>query len=111
MNTTSFRKLFTRMAAVGALLAACVPAWAVDINHAGAEEIARQLHNIGLMKAHAIVAYRKQHGMFKTVDDLQKIEGIGPRTVEMNRGKITIGTAGRNKAAGSGAEASGHKME
>lgn len=79
-------------------------AWAVDINRASAEELAAQLRNIGLMKAHAIVAYRKRHGMFQSADDLQKIEGIGPRTVEMNRSKITTGKTDRDVTSGEDAK-------
>ncbi len=48
-----------------------------------------RLPDIGLARAHAIVAYRENLGKekgngpaFKDVNDLQKVGGIGPKTVQ-----------------------------
>ncbi len=65
----------------------------VDVNRASAQEIARSLEGVGLSKAEAIVAYRKQHGAFKHRDELIKVKGIGLATVERNRDYIQIGVA------------------
>jgi competence protein ComEA len=63
----------------------------VDINSADAETISAELKGIGLAKAQAIVEYRKEHGPFKSVDELANVKGIGARTVEMNRQDILLG--------------------
>ncbi|MCS4534305.1 ComEA family DNA-binding protein [Neisseria montereyensis] len=49
---------------------------AVNINTAGAEELA-ELPGIGPSKAAAIVAYRDENGAFKTVSELKNVKGIG----------------------------------
>ena len=47
----------------------------------------RRLPNIGPVKARAIVAYRRDHGPrpFPSADDLARVRGIGPGTVEAIR--------------------------
>lgn len=39
------------------------------------------LPNIGEVLARRIVQYRQQHGPFESVEQLQKVKGIGPKTV------------------------------
>ncbi|MGH8533123.1 MAG: ComEA family DNA-binding protein [Gammaproteobacteria bacterium] len=63
----------------------------VDINSADAETLANALQGIGAAKAEAIVAYREKHGPFKSVDDLVMVQGIGEKTVEMNRESLDVG--------------------
>lgn len=63
----------------------------VNINTADEAALA-SLPNIGPAKARAIVAYRTQHGPFKKVDDLEKVPGIGDKTLQTLRDKITVGT-------------------
>ena len=63
----------------------------VDINSADADTLARELHGVGPSKAAAIVEYREQHGPFSSIDALGAISGIGPRTLELNRDRISIG--------------------
>lgn len=70
-----------------------VSAWAsgtVDINQASAEEIAATLSGVGLSKAEEIVRYREANGAFKHVDELVNVKGIGLRTVDSNRDRITL---------------------
>ena len=62
----------------------------VNINRAGVEELAEKLSGIGPTKARAIVLYRELHGPFETVDDLIKVKGIGPRTIEKNRAQLIV---------------------
>lgn len=62
----------------------------VDVNSADAETISAELKGVGMTKALAIVEYRKQHGPFKSADDLALVKGIGPRTVEINRQDILL---------------------
>lgn len=67
-----------------------VPAATVDINVANAETIARVLRGIGPTKAAAIVKYRETNGKFRTVEELVKVRGIGPKTLAANRGNILV---------------------
>ncbi len=59
----------------------------VSINHATAAELER-LSGIGPTLAARIVAYRKEHGYFATVDDLVKVRGIGPKLLERLRPQV-----------------------
>lgn len=63
----------------------------VDINTADAVTLARELSDVGLVKAEAIVAYRTTHGPFQNIEDLAKVKGIGRRIVEENRDIIVFG--------------------
>jgi len=53
----------------------------VDVNTATYEEL-QLLPSIGSVLAERIVLYRKQYGPFSSVDELQQIHGIGPKTVQ-----------------------------
>ena len=81
---------------IGALILGFVPTtWAqeeaakVNINLASAEEIA-QLKGIGPSYAERIIEYRETHGPFQSPDDITKVKGIGTKTLEANRGRITV---------------------
>lgn len=62
----------------------------VDVNTAGAAELA-SLPGIGDSKAAAIIAEREKKP-FASVEDLVRVRGIGERTVEDLRGKVSVGT-------------------
>jgi competence protein ComEA len=62
---------------------------AVNINTASVQELST-LSGIGPAKAQAIVEYREKNGQFKSVKDLAKVKGIGPKTVEKLGAEITI---------------------
>lgn len=62
----------------------------ININNASAEQIASAMTGIGDSKAKAIVDYRKSHGKFKSIQDLENVDGIGSKTVEKNKDKITL---------------------
>ena len=83
---------FLTRAAAFALLAASnlVFAGPVNVNTADAETISAELKGVGLVKAKAIVEYRKKHGPFRSADDLSLVKGIGERTVELNRADIMV---------------------
>ncbi|MFT7130526.1 MAG: competence protein ComEA [Gammaproteobacteria bacterium] len=60
----------------------------VNINTANAEVLSQVLSGVGDSKARAIVAYRKTNGLFKSVDDLVAVKGIGESLINKNRGRI-----------------------
>ena len=64
----------------------------VNINTADAVTLDRVLVGIGPSKAQAIVAHRKAHGAFKSVDALADVKGIGPATLKRNAGRISVGS-------------------
>ncbi len=77
--------------AVAALTAsAAVFAGPVNINTADAQTISAELTGVGLARAQAIVAYRAEHGPFRSVDELLNVKGIGERTLELNAENIRI---------------------
>ncbi len=61
----------------------------ININTASAEELAR-LQGVGPVIAQRIVDYREQHGRFVSAEDLTKVPGVGTKTLEKNRERITI---------------------
>jgi competence protein ComEA len=63
-------------------------ALAVDVNRAGFEELQR-LPGIGRVLAERIIANRP----YKKVDDLEKVSGIGPKTLERLRPLVHVETA------------------
>ncbi|NJD30342.1 MAG: helix-hairpin-helix domain-containing protein [Gammaproteobacteria bacterium] len=82
---------------VQALVASIIPAvaWAgpVNVNTADASALAKELDGIGPAKAQAIVEYRQKNGPFRSPEDLLKVDGIGQRVLDMNRGNIQVGGA------------------
>ena len=62
----------------------------VNINLASASEL-DSLPSIGPTTAQAIVDYRLQHGPFSTIQDVQKVPGIGSATYEKIEDYITVG--------------------
>lgn len=63
----------------------------VNINTADAATLDRELKGIGPSRAAAIVAYRTQHGPFKSVDELGLVAGIGQKVIDDNREQLRIG--------------------
>ena len=67
----------------------------VNLNSADATTLAKELDGIGPAKAQAIVEYRQKNGPFRSAEDLLKVEGIGQKVLDQNRGNIRL-----EKAAG-----------
>jgi competence protein ComEA len=64
----------------------------VDINSADADTLASSIEGVGTQKALAIVKYREANGPFASVDDLANVQGIGMKTVDRNRDRLTVVT-------------------
>ena len=64
----------------------------VDINTADAKTL-ETLDGVGPSKAQAIIEYRQANGPFKSPDDLGKVKGIGDKTLEANRERISVNGA------------------
>lgn len=62
----------------------------ININKAGAKDLAKGLKGIGLKKAKAIIAYREKHGEFKAIEELASVKGIGVATVAKNFKRIAL---------------------
>jgi competence protein ComEA len=65
------------------------PTAPVDLNLAGADELDR-LPGVGPATAAAIIAYRDQHGPFRSVDDLAEVRGIGRAKLEQLRPLVRV---------------------
>lgn len=71
-------------------VSAAEPSQKVNINTADAATLAEALNGVGLKKAQAIVAYRKQFGAFKSVDELTEVKGIGEALIQSNRDRVVL---------------------
>ena len=70
-------------------------AWAgdaVNINSASKKEL-QKVDGIGVKTAAKIVAYREEHGAFKSVDELLKIKGFGKKKLEKAGDELTVSDA------------------
>ena len=71
-------------------MAAFAYAGQVDINTADVKTLAKTIKGVGAKKAAAIIAYREQHGNFRTVDEIVKVKGIGIKLLEKNREVLVV---------------------
>ena len=62
----------------------------ININTAGAEEL-MTLQGVGKAYAERIIEFREKNGPFKKVEDLLNVRGIGEKTFERIKGRITVG--------------------
>jgi competence protein ComEA len=60
----------------------------ININKASAVELT-QLTRIGPKLSERIVEYREKHGPFERPEDIMQVKGIGPKTFELNKDRIT----------------------
>jgi competence protein ComEA len=61
----------------------------IDLNTATTAQLI-QLPGIGPSYAERIIAYRTEHGSFKTVDELENVKGIGKKRLEQIRPFIRV---------------------
>jgi len=69
--------------------AAAAPAGKVNVNTAGAEQLAL-LPRIGPSTAQRILDYREENGSFEALEDLMLVRGIGEKTFERLEPYVTL---------------------
>lgn len=61
----------------------------ININTANSETL-QQLTGVGPSTAEKIIRYRTENGNFKTIEDIKNVSGIGEKTFEKFKNKITV---------------------
>ena len=61
----------------------------ININTAEKQNLVK-LPKIGTITAERIIRFRDNYGPFKSFDDLLKVKGIGPKTLEKLKPQITL---------------------
>lgn len=69
----------------------------ININTADVQALSKNIKGIGLKKAQSIIAYRKEHGHFNSIEELTKVKGIGAKTVEKNKASLFVSIRPKNK--------------
>jgi len=91
---TATKRMIVLIVALAMVVAFSAPSWAgtagkINLNKATAAELS-QLKGIGMKYAERIVEFRDKNGPFKQVEDLLKVQGIGPKTLEKNKDRIIV---------------------
>lgn len=63
----------------------------ININTATEQQLSNGLDSIGAVMAKRIIEYRQKNGSFHSTDELKQVSGIGDKTFEKIRDKITVG--------------------
>ena len=63
----------------------------ININTASRAQL-QSLSGIGPVLSQRIIDYREKHGVFKTVEELDKVSGIGPKRLAAIRERVTVDT-------------------
>ena len=61
----------------------------ININTAEKQNLVK-LPKIGTVTAERIIRFRDGYGPFKSIDDMLKVKGIGPKTLEKLKPQITL---------------------
>jgi competence protein ComEA len=72
-----------------------LPTLAIDLNRADRVELL-QIPGVGEGLAERIIAYRRQHGGFDRVDQLTRVSGVGPATLQKLRPWLYVEAAQRH---------------
>ncbi len=91
------KKLLLVLFACFAFIGMAQAAEPVDLNTATSAQL-ESVKGIGPAKAQAIIAYRTKNGPFKSVSDLEKVDGFGKKSVDNMRNEITVKGAAPTKA-------------
>ena len=65
------------------------PAVMVNVNKATTEELIK-VRGIGPVMAKRIIEYRDKNGMFKSIDDLRQVQGIGGNKLKRIQDQVTV---------------------
>ena len=66
------------------------PSKPININTAGVTEL-MQLPKVGQKTAERIIAFRKQHGNFKRIEEIMNVQGIGEKSFAKLKPFLTLG--------------------
>jgi competence protein ComEA len=66
-----------------------IAAAVVNINTATKEELT-SIKGVGEKRAQEIIDYRTKNGNFKSIDDLEKVPGVGPGLMKRIRSQVTV---------------------
>jgi competence protein ComEA len=61
----------------------------IDLNTASEQDL-ESLDGVGPAIAQKILAYRQEHGGFRSVDDLDQVSGIGPKKLTSLRPHVRV---------------------
>ena len=89
------KKLIGSMLVLAALVA--IPAYsAININTATQSEL-EAVKGLGPAKAKAIISYRESKGGFKSLDELDNVNGFGKASIEKLKADLEVGAAKAKK--------------
>jgi uncharacterized protein len=74
---------------LAAVVESCVNRVGVDLNNASAD-LLKYVSGIGDKLAQSLIAYRDQHGLFKSRPQVREVEGFGEKTFEQAAGFLRI---------------------
>ncbi len=97
MHSTLRTLLLAALLALPLASAERAPLRPVNLNTATATEL-MQLPRVGAVTAERIVAFRKQHGGFRRVEELMNVKGIGEKSFHRLRPHLTLGPAPKSSA-------------
>ena len=98
----TFKPLFTLILAVGLSIGLCLPVTGVmaamkaDINSANAAQL-EAVTGIGHDTAQKIVAYKKEHGKFKSMQELEAVNGVGKVRLQALNEAFTVNSPKKGK--------------
>lgn len=61
----------------------------ININSASLSDL-QKINGVGAVKAQSIIDYREKNGGFKSIEDIKNVDGIGDKTYEKIKDKISI---------------------
>ena len=64
------------------------PVTTININTADTKALTNAVKGIGAKRALAIVKYRENHGLFKTINELAAVPGLGQKFVEKHSDEL-----------------------